>query len=201
MLRFIFFSGNFLRSGRVAGSFQVSFLFFFSGYSTGYRGLRSGTVAGSFQVLCITVRSKEGRALSQRLWAKLADILNGDAPENSVRSAKEWNKFYTDYKCRVKAKARKLALSQRKTGGGGADALPLTALEEQLCACTSSSNIEKTKELLGKLEQAKIETLREQTAVMRERNEIEKEKAKNIGILASAISDLANILATQKKLI
>ncbi|KAL4707372.1 hypothetical protein ACJJTC_010665 [Scirpophaga incertulas] len=244
------------------------------------------------------VRSKEGRALSQRLWAKLADILNGDAPENSFRSAKEWNKFYTDYKCRVKAKARKLALSQRKTGGGGADAPPLTALEERLCgiiaphnfdplpvqinpvpelieppmsinitgdmdfiepstswanmeaetgiidvqdldivietstpqaqsksptqepistpvecnhskkksvpakhriACTSSSNIEKTKELLGKLEQAKIEALREQTAVMRERNEIEKEKAKNIGILASAMSDLANILATQKK--
>lgn len=38
------------------------------------------------------VRSKEGRAISQRLWQQCADILNAEDVGNCFKSSKEWNK-------------------------------------------------------------------------------------------------------------
>ncbi|CAH1645557.1 unnamed protein product [Spodoptera littoralis] len=81
------------------------------------------------------VRGKEGHILSTKLWTELAAILNSETADPSMyRSAKEWNKFYNDYKCRIKNKSRKIGQSQRKTGGGPSEAQPLSELEERLCS-------------------------------------------------------------------
>ncbi|XP_047987763.1 uncharacterized protein LOC125227480 [Leguminivora glycinivorella] len=77
------------------------------------------------------LRSKEGRALSKKLWAECADILNVENVGASFRNGREWAKFYTDYKARLNNKVRAMR-NNETTAATGAE-IELTSLETRLC--------------------------------------------------------------------
>ncbi|XP_061706872.1 uncharacterized protein LOC133517571 isoform X1 [Cydia pomonella] len=77
------------------------------------------------------LRSKEGRALSKKLWAECADILNVENVGSSFRNGREWAKFYTDYKARLNNKVRAMR-NNETTAATGAE-IELTSLETRLC--------------------------------------------------------------------
>ncbi|CAG9786646.1 unnamed protein product [Diatraea saccharalis] len=72
------------------------------------------------------VRSKEARALVDRLWRECAELLN---PLRPARIGKEWAKVWNDQKCRVRAKLVQTNSSHSATGGGPSNAPTLTPLE------------------------------------------------------------------------
>ncbi|XP_073941146.1 uncharacterized protein [Choristoneura fumiferana] len=77
------------------------------------------------------LRSKEGRALSKKLWAECADILNVENVGSSFRTGREWAKFYTDYKARLNNKVR--AMKNNETTAATGAEIELTTLETRLC--------------------------------------------------------------------
>ncbi|CAK1547960.1 unnamed protein product [Leptosia nina] len=77
------------------------------------------------------LKSKEGHAVSNRLWAECAENLNAEI-DGDERSPKQWTKWYTDYKCRLINRFRKLKTYQTGTGGGPATVDQLSPLEDRL---------------------------------------------------------------------
>ncbi|KAI5633301.1 hypothetical protein NE865_14004 [Phthorimaea operculella] len=75
------------------------------------------------------LRSKEARALANRLWADCANLLNSEGP---ARLPKEWAKIWNDMKSRVRNKLTSLTLSRRATGGGPGLNVTLSPLEERV---------------------------------------------------------------------
>ncbi|XP_011551936.1 uncharacterized protein LOC125488850 isoform X1 [Plutella xylostella] len=76
------------------------------------------------------LRSTEARHKSQKLWEELGITLNCIGG-GSIKTAKGWSKYWSDYKNKLKARVRSLNKSHTGTGGGGALGPPLSAIEER----------------------------------------------------------------------
>ncbi|KAL4719910.1 hypothetical protein ACJJTC_005801 [Scirpophaga incertulas] len=75
------------------------------------------------------VRCKEARAVAERLWNELSEVLNSLGP---ARTGKQWSKVWNDHKCKVRSKLVAINANQHATGGGPSSAAALSPLEARI---------------------------------------------------------------------
>ncbi|XP_050299961.1 uncharacterized protein LOC126738599 isoform X2 [Anthonomus grandis grandis] len=82
----------------------------------------------------------DGKTKGHALWQNVAHKLNSLGFGEKTKD--EWRRALTDWKCKTKAKAAKIKLEINRTGGGAANYIPLSEIENRLLALMGSKAIE-----------------------------------------------------------